>query len=216
MATIQTKSEIVTTIDAEGNEQTTTKESTSKIERSSEPDYIKLYTQTWCEFNGIPDKWRELFLQLALRMSYASAVNPTGGQTVTVYGMTSDALAAACGWKNKRTLRSGLKALCDCGAIRNVGRAVYQINPEYAGRGEWKYNPHLQRGGVEDLVATFKISKDGGRHSSVSITWADDGQDTAYNRQWREGLGVKNDGTILKTRSTSAPEPADGGREAAV
>ncbi len=54
---------------------------------------------------------------------------------------------------------NGLKALCDCGAIRKVNRGVYQINPSYAGRGTWKYNPSLKQGGIEKLVATFNFTE---------------------------------------------------------
>ena len=70
MATIQEKEEIQTRIDENGDEQTTIKRTTSKIERSSEPDYIKLYTKMWCEFNQIPNVYRPLFFELISNMTY--------------------------------------------------------------------------------------------------------------------------------------------------
>ena len=193
---IFTKQEITTEIDEEGNEKTTIKETSAKIERSSEPDYIKIYTDMWCEFNQIPQRWRELFLQLAIRMSYANSNDLENSQTVVVYGMISKSITEACGWKDKSNLRRGLKALCDCGAIKNVGRATYQINPSYASKGSWKYNPKLANGGVEDLIAVFKF-KD--KSIKTDIIWADDGQDNKFNDMYREGLSVeRNDETILK------------------
>ena len=74
--------EVKTFEDSEGNITTSTVERTSKIKRSEEPDYIKLYTQTWCEFNQIPLRLRDLFLELAIRMSYADSTSPEESQVV--------------------------------------------------------------------------------------------------------------------------------------
>lgn len=204
MSNIITKQEVTTNIDADGNESTTIKETTTNFKRNEEPDYIKIYTKMWLDFNQIPLKWHELFMQLALRMSYTNSSNEQSlkeSQTVVVYGPISESITKACGWKDKSTLRKGLKALCDCGAIRNVGRAMYQINPNYASRGSWKYNPKLNQGGVEDLIATFSFAD---KSVKTKIIWADDGSDTDDNIFMREGLGVsKADETILKTREVS-------------
>ena len=102
----------------------------------------------------------------------------------------------ALNWKD-RMYQKGLKALCECEAIKKVGKGVYQINPRYAGRGEWKYNPRLERGGIEDLVATFNF-KD--KSVDTKIVWADDGEDTPMNEAYRQGMGVSaKQETILKS-----------------
>ena len=134
-------------------------ETTKKLEKSTEPDFIKLYTRMWCEFNGIPECHRALFLELATRMSYCNKTDLGASQIVYTGEPNASAICQAIGWKQKDSLMKGLKALVNCGAIRKLNRAVYQINPSYAGRGEWKYNPRLDRGGVEDLVATFNLRK---------------------------------------------------------
>lgn len=157
---------------ADGTIETFTEEEVTNIGRSTEPDYIKLYTRMWCEFNGIPAKWRELFMQLVVHMSYAIKTDLKRSQTVVVYGGITEAICEACGWKDKSTLRKGLKALCDCGAIRRTEfRATYQINPNYAGRGAWKYNPRDNSGGVEDLVATFHFKAG---TVDTRVLWADE------------------------------------------
>ena len=46
--------ETKTTIDEEGNESTTTVEKTIQFQDNNEPEFIKLYTRVWCEFNEIP------------------------------------------------------------------------------------------------------------------------------------------------------------------
>lgn len=202
MAKIISRTETQTTIDANGNVSSTTKETTNKIERIEEPDYIKLYTKMWCEFNNIPMAYRELFLQLALRMSYCKYTpDGIGGQLVNTGGSRKREIMDALGWK-ERMYQRGLQELCKCNAIRKTGRGEYQINPQYAGRGEWKYNPNSDRGGVADLVATFRF-KD--RQSNVQIIWSDDGTDNDFNKIYRNGLQVrKEDNTVLKSIKTDA------------
>ena len=208
MAAIQTNTETVRTIDQDGNVTETTKETTKKIERSAEPDFIKIYTNMWCEANQIPTKWRELFLQLAMRMSYACASNAEeqGGQIVATGGLFGKSIMAALGWKRAMYQR-GLSELCKCDAIKKVCRGQYQINPHYAGRGEWKYNPRLDRGGIENIVGTFDLKE---KKVDATIIWADDGTDNELNETYRRGLGVKDtDGAVLSQKEIRAAVPAD-------
>lgn len=203
MASIRSEREIHTFTDENGVEKSTIKEKTSKIERSSEPDYIKLYTKMWCEFNEIPDAYRNLFIQLVSRMSYATINKDEGGQLVNTGKPWNVSIMEALGWK-KAMFQRGLKVLCECNAIRQVGKGVYQINPQYAGRGEWKYNPQLERGGVEDLIAKFSF-KD--RKVELTTVWADNGKDTEINQLHRKGLGVKaTDNAVLKSMTKQPPD----------
>lgn len=163
----ETKEHIVE--DADGNITTTTTTKTKAIMKSDEPDYIKLYTKMWCEFNGIPDKWRPLFMALVCRMSYASLKSEAGGQIVHTVGSTGKAITEECGWKNKDTLYRGLQALCECGAIKKLSRGEYQINPQYAGKGPWHYNAKEERGGVSELIAKFDFRE---KRVDTKIVWA--------------------------------------------
>ena len=178
MAVIKSEVEIRTMEDNDGGITTSTVEKTSKIERCGEPDYIKLYTRMWCEFNGIPDRWRNLFFELVCRMSYCNSKNLSHSQIVNTGSPWREDIMAALGWgAGSRSLyQRGLKALCACNAIKHISRGVYQINPQYAGRGEWKYNPRYDRGGIEDLVATFDF-----REGTVEtkMTWASSHEDPA-------------------------------------
>ena len=197
MSTISTLTETKTHIDADGNCRTETFERTTKIERNAEPDFIKIYTKMWCDFNRIPDRLRPLFLELVARMTYCNSADMANSQLVYTGRPWSDAIMRALDIQPS-TYKQYLRELCDCGAIRKVARGAYQINPAYAGRGEWKYNPKLQRGGVEDLVATFNF-KD--QKVDTKIIWADDGTDDELNAMFRHGLGVqKKDSAILKTQ----------------
>lgn len=182
--------------DADGNIKTSSVEKVTNIQRNDEPDYIKLYTKMWCEFNDIPMAYRELFLQLVTRMTYCNSADLGNSQLVNTGKPWSTSIMKALNWKD-RMYQKGLKALCECEAIKKVGKGVYQINPRYAGRGEWKYNPRLERGGIEDLVATFNF-KD--KSVDTKIVWADDGEDTPMNEAYRQGMGVSaKQETVLKS-----------------
>ena len=195
-----------TTVDPDGTEHKTEAEKSRAIEKSTEPDYIKLYTRMWCEFNGIPERYRLLFLELASRMSYCNKSDLDSSQIVYTGEPVASSICSALGWKQKDSLMKGLKALCDCNAIKKVNRAVYQINPSYAGRGEWKYNSKYDRGGVENLVATFDFAKG---TVQTKIIWTDDGQDTELNAMYRQMLGVKPGEQAMLTETVTKPQPKE-------
>ncbi len=202
MSKIITNTETQTIIDENGIEHTTTKATTQKIERNTEPDYIKIYTKMWCEFNQIPLAYRDLFFELTCNMTYCNASDLNHSQLVYTGKPWSDVIMNKLGWK-KAMYQRGLAELCKCNAIKKISRGVYQINPNYAGRGEWKYNPKLNRGGVENLVATFNYKAG---TVETKVQWADDGTDTALNAIYRQGLNVNaNDNTTLITE-TKIPE----------
>lgn len=189
MSKISEYKEVKTQIDEEGNEISTIIEKTHRIESNTEPDYIKLYTNMWCEFNNIPVAYRALFLAMVTMMSYADRNDLEHSQIVPIIKPYGDKICKQLGWTSKDSLMKGLKVLCNCKAIRKVARGVYQINPSYAGKGEWKYNPKLQRGGVIDLVASFNFKE---KSVDTKIVWEDDGKDNEINEMFREALGTKN------------------------
>ena len=196
MTKIISKQEKTTTIFPDGNEETTILETTTSFQKNNEPDYIKLYTKMWCEFNQIPVTYQELFLQLVIRMSYCNSSDLENSQLVNTGKPWSTSIMKTLNWKERMYLR-GLKELCNCGAIKKVGKGVYQINPNYAGKGEWKYNPRLNRGGIEDLVAIFRFKDN---TVEAKMIWADDGTDNELNELFRAGINVtKKQESVLKT-----------------
>jgi len=194
-----------TILDSTGNivTQKETKK-TTKITRNAEPDYIKIYTEVWSAVNEIPIPDRELFLQLVVRMTYCNADKLEGAQLVNTGKPYSNDINNSLGWKpGSSTLNNGLCRLVKCGAIRRIAKSVYQINPNYAGRGEWRYNPSLKRGGVEKLKASFTLSPKGNTFKS-KIVWADDGAENKLNEMYRIGLGAKpSEETVLTCTAAS-------------
>lgn len=124
-----------------------------------EPDHVKIYTKMYTEFfygDVIPSKYKDLFVNLACKMSYCNSSDMENSQIVYVGGHVKEQLLKECGWKSKDPLMKGLKALCDCGAIKKTKwRGHYQINPNLAAKGSWIYNSKRGNGGIKDMIATF-------------------------------------------------------------
>ena len=193
--------ETVKKVHDDGRVEETTKTTETKFS-SGEPDYIKIYTRMWCDFNNVPTRLRDLFLALIMRMSYSNSNDPEHSQLVYTYGL-KDEIMKELGWTGKSTFQHGLTSLCDCKAIRRIKRGVYQINPHYASRGGWRYDAKKNQGGVEDLIAIFDFAA---KDVKTEITWADDGEDTPFNESMREGLGVKANDNAKLTYTTMKPE----------
>lgn len=185
-------SEKVTTIkvDANGNETKEITETTRRYEKLAEPEYIKLYTDMWCRFNDVPEAYVRLFLSMVVRMSYCDANDLEHSQLVNTGKPWSDMLLKECGWKSPSSLKKGLQALCNCNAIRRISRGVYQINPNFAGKGLWKYNPKLKQGGIADLVATFDFKN---KTVDTKIVWGAD-------EEYLEEVQKANEGADKITR----------------
>lgn len=213
---VYSNKEVRTTEDAEGNVTITTTEKTTSVRASNEPDFIKIYTHMWCEANGIPDKWRGLFLEVASRMTYCNANDLQHAQLFVTSKLIQQDICAALGWaaKDGGTYKKGLAALCKCGALRHICRSTYQVNPEYAGRGEWRYNPHYKRGGVEELVTTFKMNAQG-VHADTQIVWAGDHSDEdPMGKMYAAGMGLKpKESGIIKETTITQPSSGSGENE---
>lgn len=186
------KTEKTTHEDCDGNITIDTKE--TSFTKNPEPDYVKLYTKTWCEFNDIPVTYRPLFLELIQRMSYCNSQEINHSQLVYTGKPFADVIMESLGWK-KNMYQKGLKQLVEAGAIRRVAKGVYQINPSYAGKGGWKYDPRKKQGGIKDLIATFNF-KD--KTVDTKIVWANDDEDTMLNELYRNTLDVsRNSDAVL-------------------
>lgn len=188
--------EVHTVEDSDGNITVDTKETV--VQALQEPDYIKLYTNMWCEFKDIPVAYRNLFLELVMRMTYCNSTDLEHSQLVNTGKPWNEEIMQKLGWKSNM-YQKGLKLLCDFGAIKKVNRGVYQINPQFAGKGAWKYNPKLNQGGVKDLVATFNFRE---KSVDVHVLCADDGENNEMNEMMREGLEVTKDQETTLTHMT--------------
>lgn len=188
--------EVHTQEDSEGNVSIDTKETT--FQALAEPDYIKIYTKMWCTFKEIPEVYQKLFLELVVRMTYCNSSDLEHSQLVSTCMPWSAEIQKTLNWQ-PRMYQRGLKALCDFGALKKVNRGVYQVNPQFAGKGAWKYNPKANQGGVKDLMATFNFKE---QTVEQNIVWADDGESNEFNEMFRDGLGVSKEQETVLTHTS--------------
>lgn len=99
----------------------------------------------------LPAAYRFLFFILAARMCYCDSDDLAHSQLVHTGEPYRDEIMEIMGWTNRDSLMKGLKALCECNAIRKVSRGCYQINPRFASKGQWLYNPRIPQSNVEGL-----------------------------------------------------------------
>lgn len=97
----------------------------------------------------IPFRW-ERFFQALCRKTGDDGLIHTGGAAASE-------LAIECGWSGKSSVFVGLKALCDCGAIRQIEKGIYQANPqspqfESPSRGQRSFKDEAER--TNHLVPT--------------------------------------------------------------
>ena len=190
MAKTVTKTTETTVVKADGTKETVMQETTQKIEVTSEPDYVKLYTDNWCEHNRIPKSYRYLFEQLAKRMSYCNAESLEYSQITYTGGQIKADIMKKLGW-SEAMYKKGISELKKCGAIRQLSRGCYQINPRYAGKGEWRFNPKTKQGGIDKLITYYDNAM---RSITASTVWTDKeaGTDTTYEYTTTQPENVEN------------------------
>lgn len=183
MARITKYKDTKTVVDADGNTIEEKKvERTWTMEKSGEPDFVKLYPEAWMPKKKtlaedespagkktaaarrknagdgedtahlkLPAAYRFLFFVLAARMDYCDSDDLAHSQLVITGEPYRDEILEIMGWSDRDSLQKGLRALCECNAIRKVSRGCYQINPRFASKGQWKYNPRIPQSNVEGL-----------------------------------------------------------------
>lgn len=173
-----------TVINKKGKKKEKIVEKSWAVERTSEPDFIKLYPEAWMPKKitlaededvspagkktapaqgkntadeedtahlTLPAAYRFLFFMLAARMCYCDSDDLAHSQLVMTGEPYRDEIMDIMGWTNRDSLMKGLRALCECNAIRKVSRGCYQVNPRFASKGQWLYNPRIPQSNVEGL-----------------------------------------------------------------
>ena len=103
----------------------------------------------------LPAAYRFLFVVLAARMGYCDKDDLEHSQLVMTGEPFATEIRDIMGWGNRDSLMKGLRALCECNAIRKVSRGCYQINPRFASKGQWLYNPRISQSNVEGLKTYY-------------------------------------------------------------
>ena len=93
-----------------------------------EPSYIKLYFDDIAKIYGLPSS--NAMFELLKQMNYE-------GQII-LNSTTKKIICERVKFKSVYSLNNYLSQLVKKGVFKNVGRGVYQPNPNLFGRGDWK------------------------------------------------------------------------------
>lgn len=125
------------------------------INKSAEPDYVKLYIDAWCAFKAVKGVNINFLYKLLPLMTYAN-----DGQYIGATTFFRKMIAEELGWSEKSALNrfaQEIKKLCNAGVLKRVSSQTYQVNPELIGKGEWK--------DIKKLRATFNLETGEVSHS---------------------------------------------------
>ncbi len=232
MARITKYKDTKTVVDADGNTIEEKKvERTWTMEKSGEPDFVKLYPEAWMPKKKtlaedespagkktaaarrknagdgedtahlkLPAAYRFLFFVLAARMDYCDSDDLAHSQLVITGEPYRDEILEIMGWSDRDSLQKGLRALCECNAIRKVSRGCYQINPRFASKGQWKYNPRIPQSNVEGLKKYYDDEQAEARMNQAQAE-KEKKKEARKNRK-------KSPGTRKTGEGNGHPEPA--------
>lgn len=105
--------------------------------------YIRIDTESWQRDNKIPEEYRSFFICLACNMGNIDLYDFDADcfdtrQAVIMDRGLAERLCGEMGWSGMAQLRRGIRALCDCGAIRRAATGVYEVSKRYASLGARK------------------------------------------------------------------------------
>lgn len=94
-----------------------------------EPPYVKLYLEDVEKIYGLPNSSSPVLYELLRKMDYDGLIN--------LNSTVKNIICEKVGYKYQ-TLKNYLNTLVKTDVFRNVGRGVYQPNPNLFGKGDWR------------------------------------------------------------------------------
>lgn len=139
---------VKTIIDEQGEliQQTT---ETVKVEEK-EPDFIKLYLDCVCAFNGLNKAFSPILIAMCSYMTWADSKHEK--QLIWMNSMTKQAVADTLGISVAR-VNQALKDIVDTDIFRKIEgvRGCYEVNPYIIAKGKWS--------DIKGLRANFDFTK---------------------------------------------------------
>lgn len=111
-------------------------ESDVVLPRESEPDFIKLYLDCVCTFNGLNKALSPILISLCNYMTWADDSHK--GQIIFMNSYTKEQVANKLGVSVKR-INQALTDIVKSDIFRKIEgkRGVYEVNPYIIARGKW-------------------------------------------------------------------------------
>lgn len=113
------------------------KEFVQGFREPDEPPYVKLYIDCVLTLKGLQKGLNPILLALLKRMTYANLNDVDGGQLLFINKPFKELVAKEISVSVKR-VEQAITEFVKTGIIRRIQVGLYQVNPDIAGRGEWK------------------------------------------------------------------------------
>lgn len=114
--------------------------------KGTEPTFIKLYIDCLCDFKGLSKSLNPILLELLKYMTYASTLDPSGGQIIYLNAALKQNIAKSTG-KSVKRIEQAITNFVKSGIFKRIATATYQVNAKLFGRGDWK--------DIKNIRATF-------------------------------------------------------------
>ena len=101
----------------------------------SEPEYIKMYLGDIIHLCSLPKSYLRVLIFLLRNVNFANDEYP---MCVLIPSGLKRKMMDRIGFSNIRSINNVLSDLAKVGILRRIENSVYQLNPHYFGRGNWK------------------------------------------------------------------------------
>lgn len=128
--------------------------STVSIARSTEPTYVKIYTNKFNLIKDLKNESLKILLVLCQYVGYADVSDKAGGQLVKIDKDIKEKIMSELDI-SLSTLNRGFADLKNHKLIKKIDGTNYQMNPFLVGRGFWKFKTDYNSGGIEDLQSDW-------------------------------------------------------------
>lgn len=140
-----TEKELV--VDSEtGEVKSEIKRHTQKIRYSKEPSYVKLYLDHLSRYKGLQLSLNPILAEFLKHTSYAEPMDENGGMILFLNKALKEIIAKRCEVSLSR-VDHAVTEFVKKGYMRRLDLGMYQFNPFFFGKGEWK--------DIENIRATF-------------------------------------------------------------
>lgn len=119
-------------------------QTTTHTEKTTEPNFIKLYLDHLAIFNGVSLTVNPILAEILRRTTYADDV--AGGQQVVINRAIKKQIAKILNCSESK-INNAITVFVNNDYLRRIDRGLYEVNPNYFGKGDW--------GNIQKLRANY-------------------------------------------------------------
>lgn len=129
-------------------ELTHSEQTTTHTEKTSEPNFIKLYLDHLAIFNGVSLTVNPILAEILRRTTYAD--DKAGGHQVVINRAVKKRIAETLKCSESK-INNAITVFVDNHYLKRLDRGLYEVNPNYFGKGDW--------GNIQKLRANYDYTE---------------------------------------------------------